>query len=60
LRSYEPELNPAAIYKLREAANKASLSIHSTGKITVIAPSVRNIDLAVKHIYPLVYEFRSS
>nr|CAG4644271.1 EOG090X0CO7 [Lepidurus arcticus] len=54
--SYEPELHPGVTYKLKEP--KATLKIFSTGSITVTAPSVRNVQLAIEHIFPLVFEFR--
>jgi len=34
------------------------LKIFQTGAITITAPSISNVQLAVEHIYPLVYEFR--
>lgn len=37
---------------------KATLKIFQTGSITITAPSIRNVQLAVEHIYPLVHEFR--
>lgn len=37
---------------------KAVLKIFQTGSITITAPSVHNVQMAVEHIYPLVYEFR--
>lgn len=54
--SYEPELHPGATYRISEL--KAVLKIFQTGSITITAPNVRNVQLAVEHIYPLVYEFR--
>ena len=54
--SYEPELHPGATYRIKEM--KAVLKIFQTGSITITAPSVKNVQLAVEHIYPLVYEFR--
>lgn len=54
--SYEPELHPGATYRIKEL--KAVLKIFQTGSITITAPNVRNVQLAVEHIYPLVYEFR--
>ncbi|KAK7602690.1 hypothetical protein V9T40_006664 [Parthenolecanium corni] len=53
---YEPELHPGVTYKLADP--KATLKIFSTGSITVTAPSVPNVQLAIEHIYPLVAEFR--
>ena len=54
--SYEPELHPGVTYKLRDP--KATLKIFSTGSITVTAPSVKNVQAAIEHIYPLVYQFQ--
>lgn len=53
---YEPELHPGVTYKLKKP--KATLKIFSTGSITVTAPSVLEVQQAVEHIFPLVYEFR--
>ncbi|XP_038056621.1 TATA box-binding protein-like 1 [Patiria miniata] len=50
--SYEPELHPAVTYRLKSP--RATLKIFSTGSITVTAPCVENISLAIQHIYPLV------
>lgn len=54
--SYEPELHPGVTFKMRDP--KATLKIFSTGSITVTAPSVRNVQLAIEKIYPLVHEFQ--
>nr|CAD7393769.1 unnamed protein product [Timema cristinae] len=48
--NYEPELHPGVTYKLKEP--KATLKIFST------APSVADVQAAIEHIFPLVYEFR--
>ncbi|KAG0445745.1 hypothetical protein HPB47_013561 [Ixodes persulcatus] len=56
LASYEPELHPGVTYKIKDL--KATLKIFSTGSITVTAPSVGNVQQAIEHIFPLVYEFR--
>ena len=50
--SYEPELHPGVTYKIKYP--KATLKIFSTGSITVTAPSVANVEAAIKHIYPKV------
>lgn len=50
--SYEPELHPGVTYRCKDP--KATLKIFSTGSITITAPSVTNVRLAVEHIYPLV------
>ncbi|GAB6029420.1 Transcription elongation factor SPT4 [Chamberlinius hualienensis] len=54
--SYEPELHPGVTYKIKDP--KATLKIFSTGSITVTAPSVVNVQSAIEHIFPLVYEYR--
>lgn len=56
LRSYEPELHPGATYKCDEI--KGTLTIFQTGAITITAPSVDAITVAVEHIYPLVHDFQ--
>lgn len=55
-RSYEPELHPGATYKCDEV--KGTLTIFQTGAITITAPSVNAVDIAVNHIYPLVHDFQ--
>ncbi|XP_054717696.1 TATA box-binding protein-like 1 [Uloborus diversus] len=57
LASYEPELHPGATYKIKEL--KATLKIFTTGSITITAPCIQNVQLAVEHIFPLVYEFKT-
>uniref|UniRef100_A0A0B6ZQ86 TATA box-binding protein-like 1 n=1 Tax=Arion vulgaris TaxID=1028688 RepID=A0A0B6ZQ86_9EUPU len=54
--SYEPELHPGVTYRIKEP--KATLKIFSTGSITVTAPCVLNVQLAIEHIYPLVCQFK--
>lgn len=54
--SYEPELHPGVTYRIKEP--KATLKIFSTGSITVTAPCVLNVQLAIEHIYPLVNMFK--
>jgi len=54
--SYEPELHPGVTYKIK--CPKATLKIFSTGSITVTAPSVANVESAIKHIYPKVFDFQ--
>merc|ERR1711997_520674 len=54
--SYEPELHPGVTYKIK--VPKATLKIFSTGSITVTAPSVANVQAAIEHIYPKVFEFQ--
>lgn len=53
---YEPELHPGVTYKI--ANPKATLKIFSTGGVTITARSVNDVQSAVEHIFPLVYEFR--
>lgn len=43
-------------YKIKNP--KATLKIFSTGSITVTAPSVANVQAAIEHIYPKVFEFQ--
>lgn len=54
--SYEPELHPGATYRFKEAG--ATLKIFQTGAITITAPSVQKVQMAVEHIYPLVYLYK--
>ncbi|CRK90887.1 CLUMA_CG004575, isoform A [Clunio marinus] len=54
--SYEPELHPGVTYILKNPT--ATLKIFSTGSMTVTARSVANVQAAIEHIYPLVYEFK--
>lgn len=58
LASYEPELHPGATYKIKEL--KATLKIFTTGSITITAPCVENVQRAVEHIYPVVYEYKTA
>ena len=37
---------------------KAVLKVFQTGAITITAPSVNNVQMAVERIYPLVHEYR--
>jgi len=55
---YEPELHPGATYRIMEPSRRATLKLFSTGSVTVTAPSVPNVQAAIEHVYPLVYEFR--
>ncbi|XP_061425440.1 TATA box-binding protein-like 1 [Lethenteron reissneri] len=52
IASYEPELHPAATYKIKSLS--ATLQIFSTGSITLTAPNVSLIAQAIEQIYPLV------
>ncbi|CAL1285745.1 unnamed protein product [Larinioides sclopetarius] len=58
LVEYEPELHPGATYRIKEL--KATLKVFTTGSITVTAPSVKNAQLAIEHIFPLVEEFKTA
>lgn len=53
---YEPELHPGVTYRIKSP--KATLKIFSTGSITVTAPSVLNVQLAIEHIFPLVANYK--
>jgi transcription initiation factor TFIID TATA-box-binding protein len=55
--SYEPELHPGCTYRLKDIS--ATLKIFSTGSITITAPSVDNIRLAVEQAYSLVFGFKN-
>ncbi|CAG5119067.1 unnamed protein product [Candidula unifasciata] len=54
--SYEPELHPGVTYRIKDP--KATLKIFSTGSITVTAPCVLNVQLAIEHIYPIVCQYK--
>ncbi|XP_059838434.1 TATA box-binding protein-like 1 [Hemitrygon akajei] len=54
--SYEPELHPAASYRIKSL--KATLQIFSTGSITITAPSIQCVATAVEQTYPLIFESR--
>ncbi|ELT90049.1 hypothetical protein CAPTEDRAFT_75203, partial [Capitella teleta] len=54
--SYEPELHPGATYTMMEP--RATLKLFTTGSITVTAPRVENVKLAINHIWPLVFKYR--
>lgn len=56
LACYEPELHPGVTFRIADI--RATLKIFSTGSMTVTAPSVSNVRLAIEHIFPLVHEFR--
>jgi len=53
---YEPELHPGVTYRIKEP--RATCKVFSTGSITVTAPSVQNVQLAIEHIYPLCCQFK--
>lgn len=52
--SYDPEIHSGIKLELREFG--ASMTIFSTGKITVLARSIESINKAVHHVWPLVHE----
>lgn len=54
IASYEPELHPAAMYRIKHL--KATVQVFSTGSVTVTGPNVQNVATAVEHIYPLLFE----
>uniref|UniRef100_A0AAQ4S4G0 TATA box-binding protein-like 1 n=1 Tax=Gasterosteus aculeatus aculeatus TaxID=481459 RepID=A0AAQ4S4G0_GASAC len=56
IASYEPELHPAATYRIKHI--KATVQVFSTGSITVTGPNVQNVATAVEQIYPLLFECR--
>ncbi|XP_043943042.1 TATA box-binding protein-like 1 [Protopterus annectens] len=56
IASYEPELHPAASYRIKHL--KATLQIFSTGSVTVTGPNIKCVATAVEEIYPLVFDSR--
>ncbi|KAG9347661.1 hypothetical protein JZ751_005233 [Albula glossodonta] len=56
IASYEPELHPAASYRIKNL--RATVQIFSTGSITVTGPNVQYVANAVEQIYPLLFECR--
>ncbi|XP_072298093.1 TATA box-binding protein-like 1 [Eucyclogobius newberryi] len=54
IASYEPELHPAATYRIKHL--KATIQVFSTGSITITGPNVQNVAAAVETIYPLLFE----
>ncbi|XP_062267038.1 TATA box-binding protein-like 1 [Platichthys flesus] len=54
IASYEPELHPAATYRIKHI--KATIQVFSTGSITVTGPNVQNVATAVEEVYPLLFE----
>jgi len=53
---YEPELHPGATYQIKDI--KATLKIFSTGSMTITAPKVDTIQVAVERVFPMVYQFK--
>uniref|UniRef100_A0A3P8PFF4 TATA box-binding protein-like 1 n=1 Tax=Astatotilapia calliptera TaxID=8154 RepID=A0A3P8PFF4_ASTCA len=54
IASYEPELHPAATYRIKNL--KATIQVFSTGSLTVTGPNVQNVATAVEQVYPLLFE----
>ena len=55
--SYEPELHAGVIYKVEEL--KATVTIHRTGRLVILAPSENSVKQAVEEVYPLVEPFQT-
>lgn len=53
--SYEPEIHPGATVRLN---NKAVLKVFTTGSVTLTAPSVDVVNLAINEFYPQLFECR--
>ncbi|TSP79471.1 TATA box-binding protein-like protein 1 [Bagarius yarrelli] len=54
IASYEPEIHPAATYRIKNL--KSTVQVFSTGSITVTGPNVQSVASAVEQIYPLLFE----
>ncbi|KAM9551044.1 TATA box-binding protein-like 1 isoform 1-T7 [Salvelinus alpinus] len=54
IASYEPELHPAATYRIKTL--KATVQVFSTGSLTITGPNVQAVATAVEHIYPMLLE----
>ena len=52
--SYEPELHPAATYRIKKI--KATVQVFSTGSITITGPNVKNVVKGVERVYPLLFQ----
>ncbi|XP_060938968.1 TATA box-binding protein-like 1 [Limanda limanda] len=52
--SYEPELHPAAKYRIKEI--KATVQVFSTGSITITGPNVKSVVKGVEKVYPLLFK----
>ena len=57
LCSYEPELHSGVIYKVEEF--NATVTIHRTGRLIILAPSENSVKQAVEDVYPLVEPFQT-
>ncbi|XP_036405836.1 TATA box-binding protein-like 1 [Megalops cyprinoides] len=58
IASYEPELHPAASYRIKNL--RATVQVFSTGSITVTGPNVQYVATAVEQIYPLLFECKTT
>ncbi|XP_062253690.1 TATA box-binding protein-like 1 [Platichthys flesus] len=56
--SYEPELHPAATYRITNF--KATVQVFATGSITIIAPNVKNVVKGAEKVYPLLFQCKKS
>ncbi|RXN03071.1 TATA box-binding 1 [Labeo rohita] len=54
IASYEPEIHPAASYRIKNL--RSTVQVFSTGNITVTGPNVQSVASAVEQIYPLLFE----
>lgn len=54
--SYEPELHPGVKLKVKD--HRASMTIFQTGAMTITAPTINDISLAVQFVWPLVHKFK--
>uniref|UniRef100_A0A8C1EBI3 TATA box-binding protein-like 1 n=1 Tax=Cyprinus carpio TaxID=7962 RepID=A0A8C1EBI3_CYPCA len=54
IASYEPEIHPAASYRIKNL--RSTVQVFSTGSITVTGPNVQSVASAVEQIYPLLFE----
>ncbi|CAM4677623.1 TATA box-binding protein-like 1 [Siphateles boraxobius] len=58
IASYEPEIHPAATYRIKNL--RSTVQVFSTGSITVTGPNVQTVASAVEQIYPLLFECRKT
>ncbi|XP_076874753.1 TATA box-binding protein-like 1 isoform X1 [Brachyhypopomus gauderio] len=58
IASYEPEIHPAATYRIKTL--RTTVQVFSTGSITVTGPNVQSVASAVEYIYPLLFECRKT
>lgn len=50
ITTYEPELHPAAIYRIKRL--RATIQVFPNGNLTVTGPNVQNMCAAVEQVYP--------